>query len=185
MDGNDIMKFAKRSITLLIALLSLSACKAFDKEEPPMCPRVSALADTVTQTKFRPGAGRDARDIEYRAEITSYHGSCHYDPQAREMHVSFEVGIDAERRQALVSRHAVINYYVAIPFFRPDPFAKTLLPVELDFSEDSNRLHVTDDTVNIVIPMPNLKEMIKYEIFVGLQLTPEELAYNRQQKNAK
>lgn len=179
------MNFAKRSIALFASLLALSACKAFDKEEPPICPRVSALADSIAMTKFRPGPGRDLTDVELRAEMTSYHGSCRYDAEAKQMHVTLQVGIDAERRPALVGRRADISYYIAIPAFYPDPQAKQILPVALEFSESSNRVHYTDGEVEIAIPMENFKELPKYEVFVGLQLTPDELDFNRQQKRGK
>lgn len=176
------MNFATRSMVLFASLLALSACKAFDKEEPALCPRVSALADSVVMTKFRPGPGRDITDVELRAEMTSYHGYCHYDAEANQMRVTLQVGIDAERRPALVGRNTNIGYYIAIPAFYPDPKAKQVLPVALEFDSDSNRLHVTDDEVEISIPMTDMKDLPKYEIFVGLQLTPDELAFNRQQK---
>jgi hypothetical protein len=179
------MKFAKRSITLFTALLALSACKIFDKEEPPLCPRVSALADSVAMTKFRPGSGRDAADIGLKVEMTSYHGSCHYNVETKQMNITLQVGIDAERFPAMTGRRADIGYYIAIPAFRPDPRAKQILPLTLDFSSDSNRLHYVDSEVEIAIPIPDLKDLAKYEVFVGLQLTPDELDYNRQQKPAK
>ncbi|PKU23751.1 hypothetical protein [Telmatospirillum siberiense] len=179
------MNFAKRSIVLFSSLLALSACKAFDKEEPPLCPRVSALADSVTLTKFKPGPGRDLTDVELKAEMTSYHGSCHYDAEAKQMHVLLEVGIDAERRPGLAGRTAQVAYYIAVPTFYPDPKAKQILPVTLQFADDSNRLHYTDSEVDIAIPMANFKDLTKYEVFVGLQLTPDELAFNRQQKRGR
>lgn len=176
------MNFAKRCIVLISTLLALSACKAFDKAEPPPCPRVSSLADSVTLTKFKPGPGRDLTDVQYLAELTSYHGSCHYDPEAKMMHVNLEIGIDAERRPALGGRTVSMAYYIAIPTFYPDPKAKQILPVTLQFDSDSNRVHYTDSEVEVLIPMSDFKDLAKYEVFVGLQLTPEELAFNRQQK---
>ncbi len=179
------MNFAKRSIALFFALLALSACKAFDKEEPPVCPRVSALADSIAMTKFRPGPGRDLTDVELKAEMTSYHGSCAYDAEEKKMRVTLQVGIDAERRPGLAGRHADIAYYIAIPGFYPDAQAKQILPVTLDFPDDSNRVHYTDGEVEIAIPMADFKDLPKYEVFVGLQLTADELAFNRQQKRGR
>jgi len=184
-DGIDIMNFATRSITLLTALLSLSACKVFDKEEPPLCPRVSALADSVAVTKFRPGSGRDASDVTLKAEMTSFHGTCHYDFETRQMNISLELGIDAERRPAMTGRRADVAYYIAIPAFYPDPNAKQVLPVTLEFPSDSNQLHYVDSAVQISIPIADLKTLPRYEVFVGLQLTPDELTFNRQQKANK
>jgi hypothetical protein len=179
------MNFATRSIVLFTALLALSACRAFDKEEPPMCPRVSALADSVTLTKFRPGPGRDISDVQLMAEMTSFHGECRYDAEAKQMRLTLQVGIDAERRPALAGRQADIGYYIAIPAFYPNPQAKQILPVKLEFAADANRLHYTDGEVEISIPMADLKDWPKYEVFVGLQLTPDELAFNRQQRGPR
>ncbi|MDR3435946.1 hypothetical protein [Telmatospirillum sp.] len=177
------MTFVQRSIVLLSTLLALSACKSLDKEEPPLCPHVSMLADSAAMTRFAPGGGQEEKDRQFKAELTSFHGVCRYDPEAKKMLFTLNVGIDAERYPALAGGRADIAYYVAIPAFYPDPQGKALFPVRLDFSQDSKRLHVTDDELEIAIPMSaDPKELGKYEVFLGLQLTPAELAYNRQHR---
>ncbi|MTJ83256.1 MAG: hypothetical protein F8N37_19895 [Telmatospirillum sp.] len=177
------MKFASRSIALLSSLLALSACKALDKEEPPLCPRVSVLADSAVLTRFAPGAARDDNNKLLTVELTSFHGTCRYDPEEQQMRFTIDVGIDADRFPAMKGQHADIAYYVAIPAFYPNPSGKAQFPLSLDFS-DSRHLHVTDEGLKIAIPMaPSLKDLAKYEVFIGLQLTADELAYNREKRD--
>lgn len=180
MNGSDIMNFPRRSAALLLALAALSGCKAFDKEEPAYCPRVSVLADTANLVQFRPGSGRDVSDEQLRAEFASYHGTCRYDKPNKTMTISMNVGIDAERRPGAQGRAADLAYFVAIPAFYPKPEAKVVMPVALQFPDNSNYVHYVDEEVRISIPIEDLKQLKKYEVFVGLQLTPEQLDYNRQ-----
>ncbi len=70
--------------------------------------------------------------------------------------------------------------------FFPNAEGKKTLPVALDFPSDTNRLKITDDELEISIPMPlDPKQLNKYEVFLGLQLSPEELAYNRQKRGQR
>jgi hypothetical protein len=180
------MKFSPRCLALVAALLVLSGCKAFDKQEPPLCPHVSALADTVSLTRLAPNAGQDASKALFKAEITGYHGSCRYDAEEKRMLFTLNLDIDVQRLPAMADRHADLAYYIAIPAFYPNPEGKKIMPIGLDFSEGSNWTHVTESDIELSIPMPSdPKELGKYEVFLGLQLTPDEVAFNRAKRNAR
>jgi hypothetical protein len=178
------MTFALRCVALLSSLLALSACKSFDKEEPPPCPHVSILADSASLTRFAPGAAQDDKGTVLKAELTSFHGSCSYDADEHRMNFELNIGIDAKRGPAMTGDHADVAYYVAVPAFYPAPFGKEVFPLPLNFGEGKDRLHITDDTLHIAIPMgADIKELNKYEVFLGLQLTPDELSHNREKRN--
>jgi hypothetical protein len=178
------MTFALRCVALLSSLLALSACKSFNKEEPPPCPHVSILADSASLTRFAAGAAQDDKGVVLKAELTSFHGSCSYDADEHRMNFDLDIGIDANRGAAMTGSHADIAYYVAVPAFYPAPFGKEVFPLALNFDEGRDHLHVTDQTLHIAIPMvADAKEMNKYEVFLGLQLTPAELSYNRQKRD--
>lgn len=162
------------------SVVALSSCKIFVKEEPPPCPRVSILADAAKLVQFRAGAGRDLTDIALKAELVNYHGSCFYDKDNQTMTLTLQVGIDAERGVALTGDTATISYFVTVPEFFPQPAAKKILPVTLQFSKNSNHLRVTDGDVEIKFPIKSTKEMERYELFIGLQLDQAQLDYNRQ-----
>jgi hypothetical protein len=167
-------------VALVGSLVALSACKVFVKEEPPPCPRVSILADAAKLVQFREGTGRDLTDITLKAEIVNYHGSCFYDKSGQSMTLTVQVGIDAERGVALIGDSASISYFIAVPEFFPQPAAKKVLPLTLQFSKNSDHLHATDGDVQITFPIKSLKEMERYEVFIGLQLDQAQLDYNRQ-----
>ncbi len=167
-------------IAILAAVLALSGCSIFERDDDqPPCPRVSILADTAKLVRFQPGEGRDVTDVETQAELTGYHGSCHYDKSKKVMNVSLEVGIDVERGPAAQGRTANLSYFVAIPAFYPDPKAHAVMPVAVSFPVNAQGVRYTDTDLQIFMPIPVVKDMPKYEIFLGLQLTPEELEYNR------
>jgi hypothetical protein len=161
------------------SLLALSGCKVFVKEEPPPCPRVSILADAAKLVQFRPGPGRDITDIAYKVQVVNYAGSCFYDKEYHVMTVDLQVGFDAQRGAALSEDSQEIRYFISVPTFFPQPDAKEIFPLTLKFSKNAASLHVTDQDAKISIPVKSVKELERYEVFIGLQLDEAQLDYNR------
>ena len=159
------------------ALLALSGCKIWVKEDPPPCPRVSVIEDGSKLVRFT-GAGKSANDIEMTAEITKYRGSCYYDKDDKTMEVKVSIGIDAAAGPAFVEGPHRIDYFVAIPAFN-HPDGKKIFPLKLDIPTDPKGIHIDDGDVTLSFPVKDIKKLEAYEIFVGFQLTPEELDYNR------
>lgn len=177
------MTLPTRSLLLLTAVLALSGCSYFNKsDESVPCPRVSALSDSAQMTRFRPGAGHDATDVALQAELISYHGSCRYDAEKKKITIEMKVGIEARRGPAAQGRGADLSYFVAIPAFYPDPKGKVVLPVAIEFPENTNAVRYTDNKLEVTFPVSDVKDMAKYELFVGLQLDQSELDYNRRRK---
>lgn len=176
MSGYDFMRLSKS--LLLLAVLPLAACGTDAKDLPP-CPRVSVLADAAKMTRFKPGDGRDLTDVVLRAEFLSYRGSCTYDAEKKVAKLSLQVGIGIERGPAAAGRQQTLSYFVAIPAFYPDPKGRSEMPVVIDFPEKSDRVRYTDEEIEVAIPVANLKDLPKYEVFLGLQLDHAALEYNR------
>jgi hypothetical protein len=159
------------------ALLALSGCKIFVKDDPPPCPRVSVVEDASKLVRFT-GAGHDANTIAMSAEITKYRGTCFYDKDEKQMDVKISVGIDAFAGPAFPGGAQRIDYFVAIPAFS-GPEGKKIFPVKLDIPKDPKGMHIDDGEVSLTFPVKDIKKLEAYEIFVGFQLTPEELDFNR------
>jgi len=182
--GVSEMKFAFRSAAALAALVALGGCSLFEsKKELPPCPRVSVLSEASKLTQFRTGQGRDITDVELQAEFTGYHGSCKFDYEKQIMTVTMQVGIDAQRGPAAKGRKADIAYFIAIPAFSSTPKGKAIMQVPLEFPENTDRVRYIDSEVEATFKVPKLDDLAKYEVFLGLQLTPEQLEYNRTQKS--
>jgi hypothetical protein len=177
------MRLFLRMTVIAVSLGALSACSLFSSSEPqPPCPRISVLADAASLTRFKPGSGRDLTDVELKAEFAGYKGSCEYDPDDRTMTLTLRVGIDATRGPAAKGNSADIAYFVAIPAFYPDPRAHAVLPVTITFPDNTDRVRYTDDEVSIAIPIAKLAELQKYKVYLGLQVDPDQLDYNRQSR---
>jgi len=164
---------------LLGSAIGLSGCKLFTKEDPPACPRVSILADAEELTRFAPGAGRDITDVQLRAKIADYHGNCFYDKDSHKMNVVLDVGIDLQRGAALAGDKASLQYFVSVPTFYPYEGAKKVLTMNVEFAKNRDQLHQTDRDVQLSFPVRNVKELERYEVFIGLQMSEAELQYNR------
>ena len=167
------------AVVLLGSAVALSGCKLFVKEDPPPCPRVSILADASELTRFRPGPGRDITDIALQAKIADYHGACQYDKDSHKMNIALKVGLDLQRGAALGDQKTSLQYWVSVPTFYPYDGAKKVLTVNAEFPRNRDQLHVTDGEVELSFPVRNVKELERYEVFIGLQMDEAELQYNR------
>lgn len=176
------MKILIKAVAAMAVLFSVAGCSVLDKKEKPPCPRISVLAEAATLTKFRPGPGRDITDIEMTAELRSYRGFCAYDSKKKEMTVVLQVGVNAQRGPAATTRTVVIPYFVAIPQFYPKPEAKQTIDMKVTFPDGVNGVRAVDGELTIAFPFSNFKELDAYEIFVGLQLTEDQLDYNRESR---
>jgi hypothetical protein len=176
--GVAVLSGSLSRAAVCLAVLALSGCKVFVKEEPPPCPRVSVVEDASKLVQFRAGSV-DAKDIEMSAEIVKYRGSCHYDKDDKVMEVSLDVSIDAYAGPAFVAGPQKIAYFIAVPAFFPEEAGKKIFPVALDIPTGPKGVHITDKDVRLKIPVKDIKKLEAYEIFVGFQLDQSELDYNR------
>lgn len=71
---------------------------------------------------------------------------------------------------------------MAILDFYPKEQGKKIFPVNIDFTSKPDELEVKDKNVKIIIPDVEGKASKDFQVFLGLQLTPEEIEYNRQNK---
>ena len=172
-----------RWLTLAAVLPAVAGCSWIDKKkEQPPCPRVSVLADSARMVRFKPGPGRDISDVELSANFSDFKGSCLYDWDKKVMSVNLQIVIDAQRGPAAQGRKSELSYFVAIPAFFPSDKAKVVMPVSLEFPDTTDRVRYGDKEVSLNIPIPRIKELAAYEVFIGLQLTEDQVEYNRNAK---
>lgn len=168
-----------RTVILAGVVGAVASCSAGKPKEGLPCPQVSMLADTSRITKFREGPGRDITDIEYEAEIGAYKGECVYkDDDSVEL--TLTVAIDAMRGPAAAGNTIETSYFIAIPAFYPSPAAKSVLPIRVEFPENISKVRFRDEDVVMRIPLKG-KAGTEFEVFLGFQLTPDQLEYNRRQ----
>ncbi len=161
----------------------LSACGAFGSKKPaPRCPAVLLLKHANSVSYFKPGPGRDITDVLATIAITDFKGECEYNRKRTEVNIKLNVAFDVRRGPADRSKVTDFRYFVAIPKFHPAPQGKSVFPLQAQFRGNQTRLNLIDE-VNLKIPMPPYPKVDEYTIYMGIQLTPQQLKYNQSQAN--
>ena len=151
----------------------LAACATDDAPKP--CPQVVVLADAATQVKFS-GQGRDLTDVLFEAEVEPGRLVCEYDDA--EVDVDLQVRVVASRGPANADRLANIRYFVAVARTSQAVLARESFDIAIPFPGNRTRVSGLEE-IGQIIPLTRGEDGSDYRIYIGLELTPEELRYNR------
>jgi hypothetical protein len=160
------------------AALAAAGCSMFDRRPPPPCPPVNVVREASAVTDYRNGPGRDVTDVVYSTRIADFRGSCDWNKDRTEVDLELRVLFETERGPANPGRKVNFDYFVAIPAFYPAPQGKRILPVEVLFPENVTRVR-SGDTIYLKVPIARSKTGRDYPIYLGLQLTPQQIEDNR------
>jgi hypothetical protein len=178
---------AGRRLAGLVLLVAVTAgCTLFEeKEQPPPCPRVSVLAETAKVVKFSPGPGRDLIDVIYEGTMADVQSECGFRTAGAKSkgNLSMDIGavIEVTRGPANKDGRALFEYFVTITDTQRRILNKKTFQTGAIFPENSTRLILTDDPVNLSIPITGGQTGDDFLVFVGFQLSAEELRYNQKQ----
>lgn len=173
------------SVVTLVGLAALlSACGLFIKKEPPPgpCSRAVILGDAEQMIQFRDGPGRDILDISYSGRLTRIFADCEYEmnkDRTGVMSVRVYLAIEAERGPANRDRIAPYRYFVTLTDARREPVSKNVFELTAQFPGNVTRMVLTDDTVEMKVPITAGQSGRNFTIFVGFQLSDEQLEFNR------
>ena len=162
---------------------ALASCAQGDRVPPP-CPEVRVDSATAEFTKFRDGAGRAAGDVEYHAELAGFKGSCKVDADKR-VDIVMEADFVVTPGPAVKAGDQPIYFFVAIPQFFPQPVGKQIFGITYQPSGkqmEPQKIHVND--LRVRIPLKKDQSAASYDIYMGLQVTPDQLEFNRTQAAA-
>ena len=149
------------------------------------CPPVSILSDAALITRYVKGAGKDIVDIDFTGKIIRIKGKCSYEFDSNTGEGA--VGIDVitefkmERGAANKSRQADFEYFVSIM----DDDGNILDKQTFSYSAKywKNRLSVkdVDSPIELSVPLSGGRTGQDFTVYVGFQLSQEELEFNRNQ----
>lgn len=172
--------------------LVLVGCSTADTINPwakkypiPACPKIQLLKDTDTITAYRPGPGRDITDIRYEADLQGFKGECEYIGEKgvySAVNIVLKVGFKVTRGPAEKSRFTDVSYFVAIPEFFPSPAGRNIFTTKVRFPKNRNTMQIIDDEVEISIPLNASRKGPGTKVYIGFQMTPEQLDFNRQKR---
>lgn len=174
---NRVRRSCLAIAAVVAAALLVAGCGIFERDKRPgACPRFLILGGANELTKFRPGPGRDPTDVAFRATVADFTGTCEYDKNT--VRVNLYVVFDILRGPAPGSREAEFDYFVALPQFHPAPQGKQVFSVKARFDRDLPRLAYRDGVI-LAIPIKDKELGSNYEVYIGFQLSPEDVEYNR------
>jgi hypothetical protein len=165
-------------LTLALPLLA-AGCGSFQDVNTfaPPCPRPLILRDANDISRYR-GAGRDLTDAVLQGRITGISGSCKRDGNDA-VAATVNVGIELTRGPAATSRVADVAYFVAVSEGER-VLDKQVYQLRAEFPENTDRLRLSGDSVDLRLPVTDKKTAAAYTVTVGFQLSPAELQVNRQ-----
>jgi len=183
-----IARTTGRQLAAVVALATLVAgCGLFKKDEPrPLCPPVSVLGDTATLTRFGDRPGRDLVDVLYDGRITDVHSTCAFRTVPTKgkgtLRMDVSVVIEATRGPADRDGRALFDYFVSVTDASRRILNKTTFRTSASFPANRDRLTLTDAPVTLSIPIGSEQGGNDFRVFVGFQLSADELDYNHRRQ---
>ena len=158
------------------AALLLGACET-QKPSTVACPRVLVDEDVGNLTRFRDGPGRDITDIVVRSEISRIAGACEVTDEV--VNVEFGIELKAERGAAGTGR-VNLPLFVAVVDESGKVIDRQSFSETADFSGNRSQMALRD-VFTVAIPRKQGAATDSHRVYVGFELTRDEVTYNREQ----
>ncbi|MFQ5958244.1 MAG: hypothetical protein ACE5LF_02635, partial [Alphaproteobacteria bacterium] len=142
--------------------------------------RVVTLGEAKKVTLFRSGPGRDLTDVRFEGDIANLVPSCEYDNDG---FVDVDVAIEMvfSRGPAAEGDIGSYEYFVAITDPTDNIIAKRVFPMDVEFPSSALRVGVIEEVTQRIFFTPE-PDASQHRIFVGFQLSREQLDYLRSRR---
>jgi hypothetical protein len=166
------------SLAAVLAGLALAGCGKSAKEEfaAAYCPNPFSVGDVERLTRFKPGPGRDPRDIVFEAAIGD--AACACALRKTDMEVDLQLRVAVNAGPSVTGGVTHVPYFVRVL----DGNGQVLQGQEFnaDFKlSPGNPRGVSLEKLTLRLPYTKVSDLARYRIAVGLMPTQEELQYNR------
>lgn len=143
------------------------------------CPLMGVLYDSSRVVDFAAPNNERYANIEYTGELQGVRGLCRYvdnDPITMSMEINMQFG----RGPAGTADRQTYRYWVAVTRRGRAPIEKEYFDVDVRFPRGEAVVNHVERIERITIPRANQEiSGENFEILVGFELTPEQLAFNR------
>lgn len=166
---------------VLASALALFGC-AGDTPKGFVCPAAAPLVDAGSLTSLRPGA-TDPTGMIYRVDISKVWTDCEYSPKTGQITARVAIFFSATRAPDGDSAQYTVPYFVGVSQAATDGTVsivdKKAYSVQFAFAPGQTSATFNDRVEGFVITPQGDRKATDYEMLVGLQLTKEQLDYNR------
>jgi len=144
------------------------------------CPEVRVLSELGNLTRFKPGDGRDITDVVMEAQFEEVRGECSVDDDEVEMAIL--IVLTARRGPASDVSADSFSMLAAVTDQRRKVLSRRIIPGQVDFSGNRARVSYLE-RLKIVIPKTEVQSGEDFIVFVGFELTRNEVEFNRAQRS--
>ncbi len=186
MTNTGIFKQLAGALGLVIMLGACDTLMGSSDAQLP-CPSVSTLGDAAKITRFIEGPGRDLIDIDFAGKISHLSGKCFYefdsDTGDQLLRVDIRPEFRMEKGAGNKTNQAQFEYFVSILDDQGNILQKQIFPFTTKYWKNRQFAKDEDGPVELSIQLSGEQSGQSINIFVGFQLTREELDYNRGDSN--
>lgn len=142
------------------------------------CPLLGVLYDSSRLVEFK-GEGERYANVAYTGEMRGVRGLCRY-TGANPIELSLDIDMAFGKGPAAEGSSRTYRYWVAVTRSNMAPIEKQYFDLRVDFPRGEDRMAGSEHIEKIVIPRANdTISGANFEILVGFELTPEQVAFNR------
>jgi hypothetical protein len=145
------------------------------------CPFVKSLYDAARYVEFKDNREASA-NVAFSGEIQGISAGCQYKddkPIEVTMQVLFELGKGPQAQ----GRQKTYHYWVAVTDRNRAVLAKQEFDLPVTFPEGQDRVYLTEDIAQIVIPRASIATSgSNFEVLIGFDVTPQMAEFNRDGK---
>lgn len=162
----------------LALALVLAGCGQSERniQAAAYCPTTLTVQDAQRLTRFKPGAGRDPRDVMFEAELVGAGTSCKLSRNRLEVDVAMRIAVNAG--PSVGQGVTQVPFFVRILDGRGNVIQGRDELAAYRLSPASPR-GVSQEEMYVELPFQQITDIGGYRIAVGLKPTQEELDYNR------
>ncbi len=191
-------------LSLVICLVLLSGCaqtrKAYNatfhpddvevvQKAAPSCPTVGVVPEANAFPAFKAGsAQKSPKDLVAAGYIGVFRGDCTF-KDGKEAVFDLEINFGGTKgpmgrvNSAKEIGSAVFPYFVAVVSSDETILQRQAFSTKVDFDNKTDGVSKEEHTIRIPVTSPDAAH--GYKIVIGFSLTPEQVAFNKQQGNNK
>ena len=177
--GARTIGWLKRGGLLAVVLLAASCAETPQQSMP--CPVVKPVPDASYLTRFS-GESEDLTDTAFEAKLVSVKPMCKYiedtDTKKTKIQSDLQVTILASRGPKLTAEDVTFNYVIALTGRGGQKLTRQQFDVTIPLTADKPNGQILD-APTVTIPLKQGENGDYYQIYVFLEVTQKELAYNR------
>jgi len=163
-------------VACFVLLAVLAGCAPGKDQFAPACPQASMLPQAGDIARYRAdSSGRDLTDLALRGRVVRVDGKCEPGPNAHTVDATVKVLMQLNRGPAMAGRIADVSYFVAVARGQ-EILDKHVYTNRVEFPPNLDQIWLESDPVFMRLPVTPEMSGAAYTVWVGFQLTPQEMA---------